>query len=356
MTKVNPIEKIVTHAKPHLDELCAIWLLLKFGEELFPGIAEAQIELVDSFEETYGHIDPATLEEQGVLCVGVGHGRLDEHLEEGGRQEGMCAAKLVAYVLGVDNDPALRQILNYVLQSDTEGGNETQFTMALMVKNLNDYQDAQTVIDWVSISLDAKYQQQQEFQVARQEVKEKGEKQTVKGFQNRLVTVYSIVSDNPLISQAARSLGADLIVQQKTTGNVAIFPNSRSRLKFAMIDIARLIRVAECRKNGFEPNIDWKELAGPGTVAGAEKWYFAQNNGDFLLNGSKSHHTDPTALSMEEIMSMVKVGLTPGVFEQSKKVDCKKGCCTHSSSNPCLFYAAGLHRCTRMRYKARQTA
>ena len=35
--------EIVTHERPHLDEIVAIWLLRRFGETRFPGISQAKV-------------------------------------------------------------------------------------------------------------------------------------------------------------------------------------------------------------------------------------------------------------------------------------------------------------------------
>ena len=36
-------KSILTHERPHLDEIVAIWFLRKFGEQRFPGISKAAI-------------------------------------------------------------------------------------------------------------------------------------------------------------------------------------------------------------------------------------------------------------------------------------------------------------------------
>lgn len=355
MTTINTF---VTHAKPHLDEIVAIWLLQKFGSDHFPGSPDAAIQLVENFDEAYPNQDADHLEKNGILCIGVGGGRFDEHLKEGGRKKGVCAATLVAYALQIDQDPALKQILDYVLQSDTQGGKETAFSMALMVKKMNDYQNVGQVIDWVEFFLDAKYEEQIDFYNALREVEEKGQRFEVNGFKG-VLTIVSITSDNPLISQAARFKGgkyppASVVIHQDSSGNVGIYPNANDRLTFAMRDTVKMLRIEEQKTKGALLTTDWKELASAGTVVGAEEWYFADGNGDFILNGSKSHHVDPTHLTLEKITELVAVGLAPKTFDPSRSTSCLQDRCHSSKHKQCPFYEYGLHRCTSMRHRAHQ--
>jgi uncharacterized UPF0160 family protein len=72
----NTIKKIVTHERPHLDEIVAMWLLLRFK---FP---EAEIAFAENGNIKIGF-------SADTIAVGLGGGQFDEHpTGTEGRKEG----------------------------------------------------------------------------------------------------------------------------------------------------------------------------------------------------------------------------------------------------------------------------
>ncbi len=107
------MKKIISHVYPHLDEVCAAWLLKKY----LPEFKDAAIGYIPT-DERGGHCP----EDPDTVCVGVGRGRFDEH--KGDLRE--CAASLVFGYLaerGVKFEPlereALNRLVNYVRLGDT---------------------------------------------------------------------------------------------------------------------------------------------------------------------------------------------------------------------------------------------
>lgn len=76
------MKTLVTHHRPHLDDICAIWLLKRF----FPDAHDADIAFTSSGSE--GEKDGDDPER---VLIGVGRGRFDEHKGD----MGQCAASLV---------------------------------------------------------------------------------------------------------------------------------------------------------------------------------------------------------------------------------------------------------------------
>lgn len=67
---------IVTHLRPHLDEICALWLIQKY----WPQFEDADIEFVATGPtggERWENIEPDS--NPFVIYVGVGQGKFDEH-------------------------------------------------------------------------------------------------------------------------------------------------------------------------------------------------------------------------------------------------------------------------------------
>lgn len=108
---------IVTHRRPHLDEICALWIIEKF----WPQFDEADIVFVSTGPtggEVWNKIPPDT--HPLVIYVGVGHGMFDEH--KGDTTE--SAASLVwketinKYHPRKGHMEAINRIVNYVKKED----------------------------------------------------------------------------------------------------------------------------------------------------------------------------------------------------------------------------------------------
>jgi hypothetical protein len=111
------IHTILTHRDPDMDEMEAIRLLRRYGEEKYSGITDASIQTLakrDSMEK-----NAETLESEGILCVGIAGGKFDEHpFGERGRRDGECAATLVAKDIGADKHPRAKANIAYALSKN----------------------------------------------------------------------------------------------------------------------------------------------------------------------------------------------------------------------------------------------
>src|SRR3954464_7736739 len=88
--------KIIAHPQPHLDELVAMFLLRDYGPRFYRGIDYAKLEFIRP-EDVLGSRTPEELEAEGILLIGVGGGRFDEHGAAGeAKTLGKSAASLVA--------------------------------------------------------------------------------------------------------------------------------------------------------------------------------------------------------------------------------------------------------------------
>ena len=349
---------IATHDDPHLDEIAAIWLLRRHGEEKFPGVSEARITIW----ETGGPVPDGMAEAcdmEGVLAVGTGWvGPFDEHPSPGnGGKPGECAATLVAKALGLEDDPALEPILRYVLNSDTKGSSNP-FDLASLVKVMHQQypDDPIKVMNWAIEALEAKYQEQLKFLTkTRAEFERVALVEDVTGPTGRSFKMVVACSDDPQMNKFARSalgVSAAIVIQQWSGGNVQIFTNRKSGL--TLYDVAQMLRLAEQQAKGKVVTTDWEKLAAEGKVEGAEEWYFHYSL-MALLNGSlTAKGVPPTRLSLEQIKEIVRIGINPGAFEPSRAATCQQGKCTSTKSSPCPWYDRGLQRCRKIRYDSRK--
>ena len=151
---------ILTHKRPHLDEIATILRLRMCGEKLYPGIRNAEVRYLAT-EHLPKFLTPEVMERRGVLAVGVGGGDLDEHPMNGkARKEGECAATLLENKLwhsGVKADNCWYRILDEVSQGDraatvkpTQLGN----LVKLRYRHTNNHG---SVRRWTTDALDALY-------------------------------------------------------------------------------------------------------------------------------------------------------------------------------------------------------
>ena len=347
--------RIVTHARPHLDEIVAIWLLRKFGEVRYPGIGTANIDYWSNGGTTPDGRSASAYEKEGALLIGVGGGRFDEHPGVGvERKKSQCAATLVARDLGVIEDPALDMILDTVAQNDLKGhGNPLDLANLALV--MYGQMSHEQVIAWVTDGLEARYAERTKF--FGQAAKEFAEKAMVEDIvrPSGKVKLAVIESDDDQVAKFAKTkdgCNAAVTVQKRSSGNVQIMTNKKFGIK--LYDVVKAIRYEEQVEAGKIVTSDWKALESEGKVAGAENWFFHEE-GQMLLNGSLTV-TDmlPTRISLEKIVELIKIGLEIDSFEPRFAEKCLKGKCASSKGNPCLWYAYGFYRCRTVRFQMGQ--
>jgi hypothetical protein len=344
MAKKTKFNRIITHRKPHFDEIVAIWLLYMFGEAEFPGVKEAELEFWDMGGDTPDGRSATEWEEDGSVLVGVGHGQFDEHPflgKELGEEE-ECAATLVAKKLGIRDEPALAKILQYTLRSDRHAGQEP-FGIASLVKVAHLYSslDAIEVIESVSFFLKAVYAEQRKFFEAQAELTKDAVMERIPGPNGRELTLVSVESDNAQASKAARFEGADIVVVRKSTGHTGIFVDTKSGL--VLHEVAKVLRREEANARGERGRIEWSDLSQFGMFQG---WFF-HDKAKMLLNGSDTATgVEPTKLTVEKIRECVKIGVGTKVFFPARSVRCEKGFCSSTMSNQCPWFHYGLRRCS----------
>ncbi|MEK7665207.1 MAG: hypothetical protein AAB361_03670 [Patescibacteria group bacterium] len=343
---------IVTHKRPHIDEVCAIWLLQKFGEKMFPGISETKITFAGAGGEDLEGFSSDEFESEGVVLVGIGGGKFDEHpgVKTFGKPD-ECASTLVAKELGIESEPALEKILNFVKKSDLKAGNQP-FDLSNLVKSMHHAHpnDPAKVINWVMLALDSKYQEQVHFIKTKSELANKSVTEEIQG-PGRKIKMVSGISDSEQFNNVCRNKGAAIVIQRRSSGNTQIYTSNREGL--VLYDVAQMLRIEEQDAKGKVITTDWRVLASEGKVEGAEEWYF-QVTGQMLLNGSLSCPNTPTNLNLEKIRDIVKIGVDPASFEPSRTEQCQKGICVSTQHNPCPWYKYGLGRCRKIRYEAKK--
>ncbi len=353
---MTTFKTIATHLQPHLDEIAGIWMLVKFGEGLFPGINNALVEFWDKMPEGK---TAAGLETEGVVCVGIGGGRFDEHPSaNNGRKQDDCAVTLIAKELNFIDDPAMKPLLEFVRMRDLKLTGSA-FDLHALVKTLyNAGRSDEAVWNWVFEILGAIYQQQLGFfegagtDFMRARVRDirignlRGEVKNTK--------MAVGVSDSREFAKYARSphgCSAGIVIQQTSSGNVQI--QTKDRLEINLTDVVRMIRIEENKARARQVPEDWKYLETERSLPVCEEWHYFLD-GKMLLNGSTTADKQPTRLSLVKIEELVQIGVDPRAFEPAHRTMCEQGVCTSSPQRPCQWYGWGLQRCRKVRFQAHQ--
>jgi len=345
----NQIHTIVTHDRPHLDELIAIWLLRKFGEELFPGVGKAPV-VFSRTKSNYYERSAVDLEKEGVLLLGVGHGRFDEHPDNGSlAKEGECCATLVAEALGVRDEVRLQKIFQFVVNNDLKGTFHP-FDIAHLAKQLyGRFPDCpECVIDWVSVALEAKYWEQDQFWSFKEEYDSAANKVEIVSGDGVIRLVWMVTESEKSRGFAFSKEGGsqDVFIRQSSSGNVQIFGNPRSAVTLS--DVVKVIRLEEQRAGGEIYETDWSVLRQDGTLVCVEEWYY-QDEGKMLMNGSlTAPHVPPSKIPFDRLVSLV-VTVLSSEFEPVRKDKCLAEVCSSKRNNPCPWWGWGLYRCRKVR-------
>lgn len=393
-TVVVAVRQVLLHLNSHLDEFLAYLLLRLFGEKMFPGISNACLRYVQS-DIAGSEVDH---DREGILPIGCGGGRFDEHRGPNERLPGECATTLVAKFLVVGKE--LDGLIQEVLMCDTKSGctptmmaevikaanrqnrqNGTNLVLNWALKGLDatiiqeryhyapvlgekslleiyeiiikdcSYVDnpkvdrylrkqinASTqnkdkaltelahivealfrrgykmddVINWVDFAVRVICFDQEEFQEQVEILRNMapiGVKMTCPGGGNRTLNLVVCESDSTQAPKAARYLGADLVILRQSSGNVQIFSDNKiDGLNFD--NVVRMIRWLELSAK-MKNTVDWNGLGREGKHQDIDQWYYFRRGG-MIFNGSETHRVQPTKISTQALIEVLKYGLTPG--------------------------------------------
>lgn len=308
--------RIITHVWPHLDEIVAIRLLKKHGNEAYPGIRDARVDYISTGLDPEGKTWQQH-QEEGTLLIGIGGGPFDEHPTfDADRKLGESACKLVAKHLKIDTHVIYKRLIELVTEADQSGVHEFHIANRLKTRYRLNPNNPDKAIRLINDILDDWEQEQRLFVDARRQLQlmsNNKELDTITLSTGEEIKFVVIESDNYKMGAAARSLKIPLLIQKSPTkGFIQIF-SDKERYKFSLKRIAALIRKAESMINGMTDEeiskIDQPTLEREGKIPEAWNWYY-QVPGQNLLNGAESApDTPPTKIPLHIIVEVVKKNL-----------------------------------------------
>lgn len=324
------ISNIIMPNKPHLDPITAYYLLLRYGNEKFPGISEAKLFFWDSGTDP----DAQTLKkwnEEGSLLIDVAGGEFDHHLIEGG-----FSSLLVAQYLGIEDNPEMKAILEYLREDDNHGLHNKFGDLAHIVKMMHKQNvDIQKIFDLVFLALNSMVYFDDE---AKKEFEAKSLIHKVKRGKNKM-KVAVIESDSQNVARyAMQNERVGVVIQRRSTGHMMIFTNNI--YKIDLRDVIGAIRKRELELAGKEIP-DLRILKKEGKHPEVQHWYYHRSL-NAILNGSDALSDTPaTRLATDEILEIVLFSVSTEYLEKCD--NCEEGKCPH--------YRHGFYKCYAKRNK-----
>jgi len=311
---VNDYKKIIIPTRPHPDVIVGIFLLIKFGQEKYPGVKDASIDI---WQELPAGDTNSSLEEKGVLLLDLGGGRFDHH------NTGKNLAQLIAEDLGIAQDSAIAKILAYAERDDKHGlgtvsadSLDKAFGLSGLVASLNKTeQDPVKIVRIVLPLLEAHYiEEKRRTQELPQEFKNKLEEGKAESFEvkqgGKNLRVVVLESDNLSMAGWLKSAGgmkADVVCQKNSSG----FTNILTK-PLKMVDLrwtAAYLRKAEAELRNRQLKCSNFDLIKPGKLEGIPEWYYDRATNSVLNGGASPKGILPTAIPLETIRDILKESL-----------------------------------------------
>lgn len=295
-----PVSVIVTHDRAHLDESATITVLRRYGEDHFPGVSKASVEIYNQNEHTDGRSEAEWLGD-GYLFLGVGGGQFDDHPHERFPED--CVFTMILKTLGLYENRAWKKIADQVLHEDRHGGAH-ELHLANIIKQLHRRENLEGVLAIVDAIVMANYDAQASFIKAQTIVAQPTCQGTVQNHKNgRLYTVCVVQSDNEDVSRAARDKhgpNAILVVIRNSAGHIYISSGKRQGL-YDLSALAARLRGREQQVREFERYItNQRQLEADGMVHG---WYHQVEAAALFCGSLTQPHLPGSSLLFEEIIA-----------------------------------------------------
>jgi hypothetical protein len=267
--------EIVTHVKPHLDEVCCVWLIRRF----WPGAAGADVRFVlNNYVGADVDADPQR------LFVGVGLGRFDEHRGALGE----CATTLVwqelTKLVFLDDltRTAVERLITWVKDEDLgkhKGLANQDFSLPVILQGayLAGGQSSSAMMDLGVSCLDALYETERQNVVL---LKDWAERREVPSHFGRTV---ALITDADLVDGYAYEQGYDLVLLTNRAGTYHAF-RARAGAPIDLTPVAEAIRQMD-----------------PGA-----SWFFHHGKHMLMLGGDHQPDATPSRLSLDDMIELVK--------------------------------------------------
>lgn len=323
-----PVRWVLVHPGFHLDEVKAVWLLRRFGEDFFPGIADAKIifklrDVEGITQEQMEWSAQQLLEQLGVLCVGCLGDRgalFDEHGEK--RKGGKSACMLVAEHLNVANHPDVRDTLAFVDQFDRQGHASERKTLqgahgrtssllvehdvraVLRAKHRND-ESNDCVMVWALDVLETLIERKKRIRLLDSAVSRECVPKRKVSIGGQKVHVWLVRTQEHDAPSIAFRKGAKVVIVRRESGHAVIINQGK---QLNMVPVLSAIRAREAVLQGWV--VAAGDMLNKEHSESVPNWDFHPPTGNiFNTDEQKVLDVVPTALSDDELLETVAQNL-----------------------------------------------
>ncbi len=307
--------KIVTLPRVQVDALIACFLLVRFGEERFPGIKDAEYLFWINIPEGK---TPAELENEGYILLDMGGGKFDHHASVDGKRE-KCMSHIVAEYLGIHKNQSIRKLLEYARRDDLLGKGtisndpiDRAFGLSGLVSSMNRAlpDDQESIIKAVMPLFIAHYvEEKKRSEDLPREYEEKlktgkAHEVVVPAARGPIKMVMIETDEIAMAGYLRAQRSVDLVVQKMSSRHVNIITQQKKMLDLSQI--AAFLRMAEAEEKGVVLSVDGKDLGIAGRIEGVDEWYFDTRARTIQNGGVRPQWTNPTRLSFTTIGEIIK--------------------------------------------------
>ena len=310
--------QIILPTRPQPDTIVAIFILKKFGEEIFPGIKTASVDFwqVPPEKET-----EESLDKKGIILIDLGGGRFDHHAIK----PQTTASDLISSYLGVADDSALAKLLEYARRDDFFGKGtvsddpiDRAFGLSSMIAVLNKslVKNPAKVVELILPLLIAHYNEEVKRTKELPEEFEKklssGEAETFPVKQrDKKLKVVIVNSESGSLAGYLRSQNGgrfDVVAQWLPSGHVNILTRPTKRVDLR--SLAALLRLEEATASGFELTVSVRSLAGYGRIKEIPEWYYDPATNSIQNGGLNPKEINPTKIPRDKFKKILELGLS----------------------------------------------
>ncbi len=312
-------KKIIIPSSLHPDTILAIFFLKKFGNNKYPGIDKAQVEIRQVLEENE---TSALLKEKGIIVLDVGGGEFDHH-----KKLGKILSELIAEDLGIFQDPAIAKLLAYAKRDDQYGIGtistdqlDRAFGLSGLISSLNKtVKDYEKIIDILYPILEAHYLEERKRTIElpmefEQKLKE-GKAEIIElKHKDKKIKVIFLESDNISMAGWLKSsvgLKADVVCQIMSSGYTNIMTKQQKMIDLRWL--AAYLRNDELQIRERNLKYSMQELMRPGKIEEIPEWHYDRATNSLLNGGVNPKGILPTIISFKRIKAIVKEALSKDI-------------------------------------------
>jgi hypothetical protein len=329
---------IYTHKELNPDLLIALFLLKEYGDQKYPGIHQAHIEILDALpEEENG----TSLEYKGIISFGFNDGLFIA-------TESRSYSQQIANTLGLADGIAVETFISIAEQKKQNEHGDFYIILNGIIEEYSDKPNKTLKASYPVLKAHFDALQEELAPIATEYMNKlnAGEVMAFVAPQKRNeLRVIAINSNNPEMAQFLHNqeeIQADVVCQKYESGHVSITTRYQSHAN--LDETIAILRIEEARKKKLPfDQINWNDLRMEDRMEHLEEWkYDKEEQTIFNTKALGKPNKGATLLELKDLKLILQIGLDKSKLDRKcPPVGCR--------GKKCKFYFYNLDRCQRRR-------